>query len=175
MCIRDRLNGYFKYHLTFNKIISPTKCFHLKELDSMSLPLISFLFYYIFGRYFCNGTVSRATGISENTIKKGCDELENGKSSSDDKIRVPGGGRKKSVDKDPTLLSDLETLVEPTSRGDPESPLLWTCKSLRNLAKELQNMGHKVSHARVADMLHMLGYSLQANKKTIEGTEHPDR
>ena len=98
-----------------------------------------------------------------------------GRSSSDDKIRVPGGGRKKSVDKDPTLLSDLETLVEPTSRGDPESPLLWTCKSLRNLAKELQNMGHKVSHARVADMLHMLGYSLQANKKTIEGTEHPDR
>ena len=119
--------------------------------------------------------VSRATGISENTIKKGCYELENGKASSDDKIRVPGGGRKKSVDKDPTLLSDLETLVEPTSRGDPESPLLWTCKSLRNFAKELQNMGHKVSHARVADMLHMLGYSLQANKKTIEGTENPDR
>src|SRR5665811_1173112 len=119
--------------------------------------------------------VSRATGISENTIKKGCDELENGKSSSDDKIRVPGGGRKKSVDKDPTLLSDLEILIEPTSRGDPESPLRWTSKSLRKLAKELQKIGHKVSHARVADMLHMLGYSLQANKKTIEGTEHPDR
>ena len=94
---------------------------------------------------------------------------------SDDKIRAPGGGRKKSVEKDPTLLSDLETLIEPTSRGDPESPLRWTCKSLRNLAGELQNIGHKVSHARVADMLHMLGYSLQANKKTIEGTEHPDR
>jgi len=119
--------------------------------------------------------VSRATGISPDTIKKGCNELENGTSLSDDKIRAPGGGRKKSVDKDPTLLSDLESLVEPTSRGDPESPLLWTCKSLRNLAKELQNMGHKVSHARVADMLRTLGYSLQANKKTIEGTEHPDR
>ena len=66
-------------------------------------------------------------------------------------------------------------LIEPTSRGDPESPLRWTCKSLRNLAGELQNIGHKVSHARVADMLRMLGYSLQSNKKTIEGTEHPDR
>ena len=119
--------------------------------------------------------VSRATGISENTIKKGCTELKSGSPPSDDKIRALGGGRKKSVDKDPTLLSDLETLIEPTSRGDPESPLRWTCKSLRNLAGELQNMGHKVSHARVADMLHMLGYSLQANKKTIEGTEHPDR
>jgi len=119
--------------------------------------------------------VSRATGISENTIKKGCNELENGKSLSADKIRAPGGGRKKSVDKDPTLLSDLEALIEPTSRGDPESSLRWTCKSLRNLAGELQNIGHKVSHARVADMLRMLGYSLQANKKTIEGTEHPDR
>jgi len=119
--------------------------------------------------------VSRATGISPDTIKKGCNELESGKSLSDDKIRAPGGGRKKSVDKDPTLLSDLEALIEPTSRGDPESPLRWTCKSLRNLAGELQNIGHKVSHARVADMLRMLGYSLQANKKTIEGTEHPDR
>ena len=125
--------------------------------------------------------VSLATGISENTIKKGCNELESGKVGTsetpipDDKIRAPGGGRKKSVEKDPTLLSDLETLIEPTSRGDPESPLRWTSKSLRKLAKELQKIGHKVSHARVADMLHMLGYSLQANKKTIEGTEHPDR
>jgi transposase len=125
--------------------------------------------------------VSRATGISENTIKKGCNELESGKVGTsetpipDDKIRAPGGGRKKSVEKDPTLLSDLETLIEPTSRGDPESPLRWTSKSLRKLAEELQKIGHKVSHARVADILRMLGYSLQANKKTIEGTEHPDR
>jgi transposase len=94
---------------------------------------------------------------------------------SDDKIRVPGGGRKKVVDKDPTVVSDLETLIEPTSRGDPESPLRWTSKSTRKLAEELIKMGHKVSHSRVADMLHMLGYSLQANKKTIEGTSHPDR
>ncbi len=119
--------------------------------------------------------VSRAMDISEETIKKGCNELESGESLSDDKIRVPGGGRKKVVDKDPTVVSDLETLIEPTSRGDPESPLRWTSKSTRKLAEELIKMGHKVSHSRVADMLRMLGYSLQANKKTIEGTSHPDR
>jgi transposase len=119
--------------------------------------------------------VSRAMDISEETIKKGCNELESGESLSDDKIRVPGGGRKKVVDKDPTVVSDLETLIEPTSRGDPESPLRWTSKSTRKLAEELKKMGHKVSHSRVADMLHVLGYSLQANKKTIEGTSHPDR
>ena len=119
--------------------------------------------------------VSRAMDISEETIKKGCNELESGESLSDDKIRVPGGGRKKVVDKDPTVVSDLETLIEPTSRGDPESPLRWTSKSTRKLAEELKKMGHKVSHSRVADILHVLGYSLQANKKTIEGTSHPDR
>jgi len=119
--------------------------------------------------------VSRATGISEETIKKGCIELESGESPSGDKIRAPGGGRKTIVEKDPTILSDLETLIEPTTRGDPESPLCWTTKSLRKLAAELQKLGYKVSHARVADMLHMLGYSLQANKKTIEGTDHLDR
>jgi transposase len=119
--------------------------------------------------------VSRATGISEETIKKGCIELESGESTSGEKIRAPGGGRKTIVEKDPTILSDLETLIEPTTRGDPESPLCWTTKSLRKLAAELQKLGYKVSHSRVADMLHMLGYSLQANKKTIEGTDHPDR
>ena len=119
--------------------------------------------------------VPRAMDISEETIKKGCNELESGETLSDDQIRAPGGGRKKSVEKDPALLSDLETLIEPTSRGDPESPLRWTSKSTRKLAEELIKMGHKVSHSRVADMLRMLGYSLQANKKTIEGTSHPDR
>ena len=119
--------------------------------------------------------VSRATGASPNTIAKGCKELESGESLPDGKIRDSGGGRKKSIDKDPTLLDDLESLIEPSTLGDPESPLRWTSKSLRKLATELQNMGHKVSHSRVADMLHMLGYSLQANKKTIEGSEHPDR
>lgn len=73
------------------------------------------------------------------------------------------------------LFPDLEKLIEPTSRGDPESPLRWTSKSVRKLAEELKKLGHKVTHARVADMLHILGYSLQANRKTIEGTSHPDR
>jgi len=125
--------------------------------------------------------VSRATGISRDTLSKGCKELESGTIGTsgtpipDGKIRAPGGGRKKSVDKDPTLTPDLESLIEPTSRGDPESPLRWTSKSVRNLAEELKTMGHKVTHARVADMLHMLGYSLQADRKTIEGASHPDR
>ncbi|AKB29208.1 Mobile element protein [Methanosarcina siciliae T4/M] len=125
--------------------------------------------------------VSRATGISRDTISKGCKELESGIigasgiSIPDSKIRAPGGGRKKSVDKDPTLIPDLESLIEPTSRGDPESPLHWTSKSVRKLAEELKKMGHKVTHARVADVLHMLGYSLQANRKTIEGASHHDR
>jgi Rhodopirellula transposase DDE domain len=125
--------------------------------------------------------VSRATGISRDTISKACKELISGKVGTsetpipDDKIRAAGGGRKTIVEKDPTLVADLEKLIEPTSRGDPESPLLWTCKSLRKLAEELNKIGHKVTYSRVADMLHMLGYSLQANRKTIEGTSHPDR
>jgi transposase len=120
--------------------------------------------------------VSKATGVSNDTISKGIHEL-------DDKpeiiesgmIRKPGGGRKKLVDTDSTLVSDLDTLIEPTTRGDPESPLRWTCKSTRKLAQELKNMGHNVSHMRVADILHNLGYSLQSNLKSIEGDTHPDR
>jgi hypothetical protein len=125
--------------------------------------------------------VSRATDISRDTISKACKELIIGKVGTgetlipDGKIRASGGGRKKSFDKDQTLMSDLEKLIDPTSRGDPESPLLWTSKSVRKLAEELNEMGHNVTHARVADMLHLLGYSLQANRKIIEGTSHPDR
>ena len=74
-----------------------------------------------------------------------------------------------------TLLSDLDSLIEPTTRGDPESPLRWTCKSTRKLAHELKNMGHNVSHTRVAELLHKQGYSLQSNQKVIEGDSHPDR
>jgi len=76
---------------------------------------------------------------------------------------------------DPTLRDDLERLVEPTSRGDPESPLRWTCKSVRKLAAELTAQGHQTSHRMVAELLHDLGYSLQANQKTLEGSDHPDR
>ena len=85
------------------------------------------------------------------------------------------GGRKRAIDKDCSLKADLEALVEPVTRGDPESPLRWTCKSVRKLAAELNRMGHKVSHNLVAELLRSMGYSLQANRKTLEGASHPDR
>jgi transposase len=91
------------------------------------------------------------------------------------RVRRVGGGRKKTVTQDLSLLRDLELLVEPVTRGDPESPLRWTCKSLRKLAEELRRMGHRASHQLVGRMLHDLGYSLQANSKTLEGSQHPDR
>ena len=91
------------------------------------------------------------------------------------RIRHPGGGRKRTVERDPSLREDLDKLVEPTSRGDPDSPLRWTCKSVRQLAAELKRQGHKTSHRMVAELLHEMGYSLQANRKTLEGTGHPDR
>jgi hypothetical protein len=90
-------------------------------------------------------------------------------------IRQKGGGRKKSALKDPDLMVDLEKLLEPVTRGDPQSPLRWTCKSVRNLADELRARGHEVSHMLVAELLHELKYSLQANRKTKEGSSHPDR
>lgn len=120
--------------------------------------------------------VSKATGASSDTISKGCKELEEEPEVIESgKIRKPGAGRKKLVDTDPTLQSDLDSLIEPTARGDPESPLRWTCKSTRKLAQELKNMGHNVSHTRVAEILRIQGYSLQSNQKVIEGTDHPDR
>src|SRR5438128_2008542 len=91
------------------------------------------------------------------------------------RIRRPGAGRKPAICKDPTLLADLEALVEPTTRGDPESPLRWTCKSVRRLAQALQAQGHQVSRTLVAELLNAAGYSLQANRKTKEGDSHPDR
>ena len=123
--------------------------------------------------------VSRATGVSRRGIRIGAEELKEklvvptvgGKK----RIRREGGGRKKMIDKDPTLKTDLEKLVDPLTRGDPDSPLRWTCKSVRRLADELKGMGHQTSHRMVAEILHDLGYSLKANKKTLEGTSHPDR
>ncbi len=90
-------------------------------------------------------------------------------------VRQKGGGRKKTSLKDPDLLRDLEKLLEPVTRGDPQSPLRWTCKSVRNLADELRARGHEVSHMLVAELLHEQKYSLQANRKTKEGSSHPDR
>ncbi len=119
--------------------------------------------------------VERATGISRSTIVRGLREIRSGVSLSPDRTRHPGGGRKRAVDKDATLLVDLEALVEPTSSGDPSGPLRWSTKSVRRLATELQAMGHCVSHRLVAQLLHESGYSLQANRKSREGTSHPDR
>lgn len=102
-------------------------------------------------------------------------ELKNPQALAAGRVRRQGGGRKKAVDKDKTLRSDLQKILEFATRGDPEAPLLWTAKSVRQLTAELQRMKHTVSHQVVADLLHELGYSLQANRKTREGTDHPDR
>jgi len=119
--------------------------------------------------------VARATGISRPVIRQGIAELKDSGSLPPGRIRRPGGGRKKAVDKDQSLKADLEALLESTTRGDPEAPLRWTCKSVRQLRAELERMKHQVSHQVVADLLHALGYSLQANRKTHEGANHPDR
>ena len=119
--------------------------------------------------------VARATGIAYSTVRRGLQELKSGTSAEPGRVRRPGGGRKRTLAKDPTLLADLEGLVEPTASGDPESPLRWTSKSVRQLAGALQSMGHAVSRQLVAELLAAAGYSLQANRKTREGTTHPDR
>jgi transposase len=119
--------------------------------------------------------VSRATGVSRQVIRQGVAELKAPPAVSPSRIRREGGGRKKAEDLDPSFKTDLEKLLESTTRGDPESPLRWTCKSVRKLTAELKRMNHVVSHQVVADLLHKLGYSLQANSKTKEGTNHPDR
>ena len=117
--------------------------------------------------------VSVATGIAASTIGRGLRELSEPREL--DRVRRAGGGRKTNVAKDATLLSDLGALVEPTSRGDPQSPLLWTCKSVRRLAQELQAQGHQVGRTLVGELLDGMGYSLQGNRKTREGDSHPDR
>ena len=119
--------------------------------------------------------VARATGLSRNTIVRGSVEARNPPRITAGRIRREGGGRKKRTLADPTLLRDLDSLLEPHTRGDPESPLRWTSKSVRKLATELTQKGHQTSHHMVAGLLREMGYSLQANKKTIEGKQHPDR
>ena len=118
---------------------------------------------------------ARATGISVPTIRKGIAELESGERLDAGRVRRPGGGRRALSAADPTLLKDLERLVSGSSRGDPESLLLWTSKSVRQLAGALREQGHDVQYVTVAKLLRLLGYSLQANVKTREGTTHPDR
>src|ERR1035438_884521 len=120
-------------------------------------------------------TVAKATGVSRQVIRQGIAELKQAAVLPERRIRRSGGGRKSAVKLDPSLKTDLEELLESTTRGDPESPLRWTCRSVRNLEAELKNRGHAVSHQVVADLLHELEYSLQANRKTNEGASHPDR
>jgi transposase len=115
--------------------------------------------------------VAAATGLSRDTIRGGMRPIEGAGA----RLRQAGGGRKRLVDKDETLLRDLEALVEPVTRGDPQSPLRWTSKSTRKLAEELQARGHQIEARTVAGLLTELGYSLQALRKTREGATHPDR
>lgn len=123
--------------------------------------------------------VASVTGLSRTTILAGINELrevaQTPMSVEEKRIRQPGGGRKSLTSNDASLERDLESLVEPLTRGNPESPLRWTCKSTRKLAEELNKHGHRIGDRKVADLLHGLHYSLQANAKTREGSSHPDR
>ncbi len=119
--------------------------------------------------------VSEATGIDPKTIRKGLLELDEKKPIPANRIRAAGGGRKKLTERHASLLDDLESLVDPDSRGDPESPLRWTSKNTYKLSEELKKKGYGVCQRTVYSLLTDLGYSLQSNKETKEGTNHPDR
>jgi transposase len=119
--------------------------------------------------------VAAATGMSDRTIRTGIQELEESHPLSPGRQRRPGGGRKSREQEQPDLVDALEALVEPDFRGDPQSPLRWTCKSTRVLAEALQIQGFEVSHSKVGQLLKTQGYSLQSNRKTREGKQHPDR
>jgi hypothetical protein len=119
--------------------------------------------------------VARATGIAENTVRAGLRELDSGERLEPGRVRRPGGGRRPLSASDPTLVEDLERLVDGGSRGDPELPLRWTAKSVRRLSDGLGQLGHRASHETVARLLRGLGYRLQANAKVREGRQHPDR
>jgi transposase len=119
--------------------------------------------------------VSRACGLSRKAIAKGVEEIRRGSAPAPGRIRRPGAGRKPVTERDPDIVDVLEELMDDATRGDPQSPLRWTCKSTRTLAAQLAGRGHPASHATVARLLHGEGYSLQANRKTLEGADHPDR
>ena len=124
--------------------------------------------------------VAQATGLDEATVRVGRREVEqqsrpSAESSESERIRRPGGGRKRLTETDPGLREALDALVEPSTRGDPMSPLRWSCKSTRKLAEELTQQGHPVSHRVVGKLLDEMGYRLQANRKTTEGSNHADR
>ena len=119
--------------------------------------------------------VRRACGLSRKAIAKGIQEIEDGTAPPPGRVRRPGAGRKQLVVNDPRLLTALERLIDPETRGDPESPLRWICKSTRSVAAQLTRQKHPISHVKVAQLLHEQGYSLQSNRKTEEGEDHPDR
>ena len=122
--------------------------------------------------------VACGTGLSRTTITAGLRELKlpaKKRAEEAQRIRRPGGGRRRAIDNDPELIKALEALIEPMTRGDPESPLRWTCKSTYRLAEELTQQDHPIGPRTVAKLLHESGYSLQANRKTREGKQHPDR
>jgi hypothetical protein len=119
-------------------------------------------------------TIRRASGLSRKAIAKGIREIADG-NAMPGRIRRPGAGRKSIIERDPKLLASLDRLIEPETRGDPESPLRWICKSTRHLAAQLTRRKHPVSHEKVAQLLRDQNYSLQSNRKTEEGADHPDR
>ena len=119
--------------------------------------------------------VAQATGLSDRTIRNGLKEINDPDTLSSDRQRCPGAGRNCREDEQPRLVDALNGLIEPSTRGDPITPLRWTCKSTRVLAEELQSQGFRVSSRKVATLLKSQGYSLQANRKTVEGKQHPDR
>jgi len=119
--------------------------------------------------------VVRATDISESTVRRGIAEVRSGQRAPAGRVRRRGAGRKAILERDPGLLEDLEGLIEGATRGDPESPLRWTSRSVAKLTDALRAMGHEVAPSTVERLLKRLGYSLQANRKTREGSDHPDR
>ena len=118
--------------------------------------------------------VARITGVARSTIGRGLHDLDDG-TVLDARVRRAGGGRKPVAESDPGLIADLERLIEPSTRGDPERPLRWTTKSLRRLAAALRELGHRISHTVVGELLRGMDYSLQSNRKIREGADHPDR
>jgi DDE family transposase len=145
----------------------------LPLLDERQRRLVAAALVEVLGRGG-QARVAEATGMSRNTLIGGAAELAGGAGWSD-RVRRPGGGRKKATEVDPDLLVVLDSLVEPESRGDPMSPLRWTAKSTRTLAAELKRLGHQASADLVHRLLRYMGYSLQANAKVTEGAQHPDR
>ena len=121
------------------------------------------------------GALARVTGLAQETVRRGLAELEAGERVEAGRVRRAGGGRRPLTEDDPTLVADLERLVGPATRGDPESLLRWTSKSLSHLSGALGELGHRVSDRTVGKLLRGLGYRLQANRKTREGSDHPDR